>query len=278
MILTYRSFGRLGNRLFILAHLLAFAQRYSVSLVDYAFRKYGRNFPFWRGRVPCSYDPHGAGIPAFFRSPAGAVAASAIGAIPTVRFWDERDIIFDGEDVNDPRVRQLASSKAIVFEGWRLRSREQIKASRPEILSAFEPALDIRQRVLANLCSARQRGDRVLGVHIRWEDYRGTDRFFALEEYCRSIDSVRSSLKPEKVSCIACSPEPIDRDQLPADCLLLERSSAVVDLYSLAGCDYIMGPPSTFSGWASFYGGKPLIVMRNHEKLFSVHDAEIVLF
>ena len=31
------------------------------------------------------------------------------------------------------------------------------------------------------------------------------------------------------------------------------------DLYALAGCDYILGPPGTFSQWASFYGEKPLL-------------------
>ncbi len=30
------------------------------------------------------------------------------------------------------------------------------------------------------------------------------------------------------------------------------------DLYCLAECDYIVGPPSTYSAWAAFYGKKPL--------------------
>ena len=34
--------------------------------------------------------------------------------------------------------------------------------------------------------------------------------------------------------------------------------SSVGDLYALARCDYIFGPVSTFSQWASFYGDKPL--------------------
>ena len=36
------------------------------------------------------------------------------------------------------------------------------------------------------------------------------------------------------------------------------RISAVGDLYALARCDYIMGPPSTYTQWASFYGNAPL--------------------
>jgi len=33
----------------------------------------------------------------------------------------------------------------------------------------------------------------------------------------------------------------------------------VEDLYALAGCDYIIGPISTYSMWASFYGRVPLL-------------------
>lgn len=32
----------------------------------------------------------------------------------------------------------------------------------------------------------------------------------------------------------------------------------VEDLYALAECDYLIGPPSTFTVWASFYGNVPL--------------------
>ena len=32
----------------------------------------------------------------------------------------------------------------------------------------------------------------------------------------------------------------------------------VEDMYAMAGCDYIVGPLSTYSMWASFYGRVPL--------------------
>ena len=32
----------------------------------------------------------------------------------------------------------------------------------------------------------------------------------------------------------------------------------MIDLYGLAACDYIIGPPSTYSHWASFWGKGPL--------------------
>jgi hypothetical protein len=46
----------------------------------------------------------------------------------------------------------------------------------------------------------------------------------------------------------------------------------VVDMYSLAACDYIVGPPSTFSQWASFYGSVPLCIVRDAEHRLSLND------
>jgi hypothetical protein len=34
---------------------------------------------------------------------------------------------------------------------------------------------------------------------------------------------------------------------------------AVEDLYAFAGCDLLVGPPSTFTAWAAFYGEVPLL-------------------
>ncbi len=47
----------------------------------------------------------------------------------------------------------------------------------------------------------------------------------------------------------------------------------ITDLYTLAQCDYIIGPPSTYSMWASFYGNVPLL------KIFSaVEEMSLVKF
>ena len=39
----------------------------------------------------------------------------------------------------------------------------------------------------------------------------------------------------------------------------------VEDMYSLAETDFMVGPPSTYTEWASFYGQKPLLVMNSVE-------------
>lgn len=276
MIITYKPFGRLGNRLFLFAHLIAFADRYKSSLINYAFREYKRNFPFWGNGSGSAYAGSEYRNSRVFSSYSFVRLASAAHAIPVVRFWDDREIIFDGADSSDPRIQRLIVSPIVIFEGWNFRSREQITLSRETILSAFKPRADILHTVGNRIAESRERGEITLGVHVRWQDYIGTDRYFSLKEYLEQIRSVQRSLSGKKVTAVITSSEKITQEDLPSDCVVFNGKDAVADMYTLASCEYILGPPSTFSAWASYYGGKPLIVMRNHHDRFGVENAEIV--
>ena len=44
----------------------------------------------------------------------------------------------------------------------------------------------------------------------------------------------------------------------------------IEDMYALAECDYVVGPPSSYSMWASFYGDKPLYTIRNVNKTINL--------
>jgi hypothetical protein len=49
----------------------------------------------------------------------------------------------------------------------------------------------------------------------------------------------------------------------------------IEDLYSLAQCDFLAGPPSTFTLWASFYGKVPLYMAKDIHKVPSLSDFQI---
>ena len=40
--------------------------------------------------------------------------------------------------------------------------------------------------------------------------------------------------------------------------LRIPDADGITDLYGLSSCDYIMGPPSSYSQWASFVGNVPI--------------------
>lgn len=70
--------------------------------------------------------------------------------------------------------------------------------------------------------------------------------------------------------------EKLNKVDFSSNCILRPEEGPVPDLYSLGPRDYILGPESTFSRWASFCGGKPLIVMRKDWSKANLEKAEIV--
>lgn len=276
MVVTYKPFGRLGNRLFLFAHLIAFSDFHHVGIRNYAFLEYSVDFPHWINSKSCEYPELPVAQKMRRRSLPLLRVARGLHMVPQVKFWDERDIVFDEDDSDDPRVRQMVEFRIVMFEGWKFRSHQQIRKSMPVIRNTFEPTSVTRGKVNKTLTEARQRGEKVVGVHVRWDDYRGTERYFALEQYRKKMREISVDLKPEKVAYFICSDESIAESDFPSGCLISRNEPPVVDLYTLGACDYILGPASTFSGWASFYGEKPLIVMRKDGGTANVEMASIV--
>ena len=55
----------------------------------------------------------------------------------------------------------------------------------------------------------------------------------------------------------------------------LGSGDLIEDMYGFARCDYLIGPLSTFTMWASFYGGVPLNTIRFADQLLKLADFAI---
>jgi hypothetical protein len=272
MIFTFNRFGRLGNRLFLFSHLIAFSEQFKIPLYNLAFAEYREHFNHFENDKYCTYGlPHGGD----FRKVAQARVLGEIGLIPTVKFWDTEDVVFDAEGIEDKRISLLIESPMVVFEGWRLRSHTRLGQIKDTIREVFRPNDVIAGQVSKRIDRMNEIGDIKVGVHVRWGDFRGTENFFALETFLVRMGEIRNILHPRKVAFLICSPEKIESSSLPGDAILFQDSSPICDLYSLASCDYLLGPPSTFSGWASFYGERPIFTMRGSRKIDDLSMSEI---
>ena len=101
-------------------------------------------------------------------------------------------------------------------------------------------------------------------MHVRQGDYAAHEdgRFFLNTEfYAAMLKTVTDQLKGRKTVAIIFSN--IEQDlALFADVdVVAGPGEAIADLYAMSRCDYILGVPSTFSRWASFYGKVPLATM-----------------
>ena len=68
-----------------------------------------------------------------------------------------------------------------------------------------------------------------------------------------------------KVAFLVCSDEIRNEREFPGLTVGFGPGSPLGDLCALAKCDYIFGPLSTFSQWASFYGNKPLFHLEDRD-------------
>jgi hypothetical protein len=247
---------------------------HSIPLLMRSFSDFRKDFPFFDTNPHCWY-PCAQSQTSIGSIPVLLQIAAKAGIIPTVRFWDGKSIYFDEEDARDPRVALLTRSAYVVFEGWDFRSRQAILRAREKIKSVFTPRSNIEQEVQKRLRSMRSVSDVVVGVHVRWEDYRGTDRFLELTEYVTRMNEIRLLLSPRKVAFMRVSPEEIPIDSLPAGSYMFPQIGALEDMYSLAECDYLAGPPSTFSMWASYYGGHPLFLLKSGRSIEDLSAARM---
>jgi hypothetical protein len=157
---------------------------------------------------------------------------------------------------------ELARSKKICFlYGRFFRDYENIESCGDLIRSYFTPIDEINEDLNRFHTSLRYGTDLLVGVHIRRGDYKqfvDGKYFFSIDDYLHKMNEVNQALAGRRVRFVVCSNEEIAPSRFAGLQVSIGPRHHVKDMYLLAKCDYIMGPPSTYTLWASFYGRKPL--------------------
>lgn len=189
------------------------------------------------------------------------------------KFWN----IYEKTLVLRKPLRNVSPCTPVIFAaGWEGREDPSfIKEEKEKIIDLFCPRREIVDFVNSRI--KKNQGVCYVGVHVRRGDYQNffDGRFFyELSFYYDLMNQLYKLLSTDStdVKFVICSNENFDI----TSCSLLEKVSfkqenivhfenanAITDLYALSKCDYIFGPPSTFSQWASFYGGGKLLFVKN---------------
>jgi hypothetical protein len=173
---------------------------------------------------------------------------------------------------------ERSRNKYIIIDEWNLLYTPKIQMHRNQISDIFR----FKEEYLKNISILNSKKAKItIGVHIRRGDYKvwkNGKYYFSLQYYSDLIRFYTEKYQSSKV--IVCSNEDINTAILNTN-VTFSNANFIADLWILAHCDFIIGPPSTFNAWSSFIGNKPLYTLKSVDEMpsldkFKIFDGNIV--
>lgn len=280
MIIITQKTGQMCNRIVLFAHAIAAARELGVRVVDPAFGDYAHHFKHTRGDWLCRWPERSGVVPATARTRklgyAINRAAYKLGRPTAVNGTAGRRVVRRVEHKYPEQGTLLLdtagfgavveASRVLFVQGFFARCRNELLARHAgEVRRFFTPVDEHVAAAARCLDAARRRGEVVIGVHVRRADYRdhiGGKYHFDHATYARLMGQAGEALDAA-TAFVVCSDEPVEADAYAPLNVVPGPGHPVQDMAALSMCDAVIGPPSTFSGWAAFYGRK---------RLYHVHD------
>jgi hypothetical protein len=290
--------GRLANRLVLFANFIGFVEEHQHRLVNVTFHSYAHLFETTRRDIYCRYPvptrrssfdllPGAAALirktRIFYQLTRAACVVNGQFPLFGKRFMTLEETFSGGVTLLDDSeiARQMTEAKTIFAYGWRFRAPEAVKKHAEIIRAYFRPIEQIERNCQNSIDSLRENAEIIVGVHARRGDYRNWKNgrfFFQVERYVAWMKEMEAQFPGRKVAFFVCSDETLNRDVFGHLSVTIGRGAPVNDLYTLAKCDFIFGPPSTFSQWSSFYGKVPLLHLRRSDECIAIGKFGISFF
>ena len=161
-------------------------------------------------------------------------------------------------DLGGPDVRaKIGEARVVLVNGWNFRAHGLTLRHGEEIRRYFRPIRPLEEASRAVVEGLRKNADLVVGVHVRRGDYatwQNGNFFFELARYAAWMRQLAEQFPGQRLAFFVCSNEPLAESDFAGLSVGFGQGHPVSDLYGLGECDYLFGPPSTYSQWASFYG------------------------
>lgn len=285
VIVLVRNFGQLGNRLLLSAHLIAAAREYGVPFLNPSFAEYAQYFSSTANDLWCRYPSVTAhSFHQTLTRPLSRRLAYRAAYLTGKALWQCQRfgmpvpmIRLRGNETcdlsSDSFRRRAQATTPLLLSGWGFRSEPLLAKHAAAVRAHFEILPRHRDRV-SSLMDCIGRGSKpIIGVHVRHGDYATFENgrfFFSVAQYVSAMQRIRQQLVVPDPTFFVCSNVPLDRKDFGDLQVHFGTGHLVEDMYSLAETDFLIGPPSTFTGWASFYGNVPLQFMETADTAFDL--------
>lgn len=274
--------GRFGNQLLLFGQLIALAASTGdIEIVQIPFWPYAKLCSGTVDNPLCIYPARRSwaqAVPGIVRTIASVLPRrfeqSAAYRLPRLlhRLNPQRSIDLDyaphTTDITSPEfLARLRAHQWMLLAGYELKAWDAFDAQSDRIRAFLRPLprfWDAAERFVTPL---RSRHDPLIAVHIRRGDYRvwryGTF-FFEDPQYVEWIEQMRSRWGP-RTGFVLSSDEVVDRTHFnPEYCHWSDGTVGgpghfLDGMAALGSCDIVAAVPSTFAGWAAFFGNKPML-------------------
>lgn len=281
LLIIGEKYGALGNRLFLFAHFIANAVEYNYDVYNPAFDEYAQYFKNIKNNVIISYPNNDFSFKPYqklvglSRKFSYLVISSIIRFFVLIRFDKSRlhevISISDNEtlDLNDIKYVDVVNNKKIVVvNGWLYRDNNNLYKHSDVVKKYFELDDVHENNINCLIQNVRNKCDVLVGIHIRLGDYKTFENgkyYYNLDVYKKAMCDMSNLFPNKNVHFIICSNEIIEKNTFTDHKYASGTGNIIEDMYSFTKCDYIIGPPSTYTIWASFYGNVPLYFIESPE-------------
>ncbi|MEI0703204.1 hypothetical protein [Brachyspira intermedia] len=160
----------------------------------------------------------------------------------------------------------------ILVKSWYFRCNDYIDMYRDYFVKKYTP-INLNSEEYNSIKNIFVNYDIKVGVHIRKGDYKewnGGQYYYEDNVYNDIIEQFVNLHKNKRILFILFSNEEItlkpNYDYVISKCKWYEDHSL------MSMCDYLIGPPSTFTSWASFIGNVPMYHIKNKHKSIELSD------
>lgn len=289
MILIGKRSGQLGNRLFAFAHIIANAIEYSYEVQNPSFYGYSHYFAGTSDDFFCRFPTRRSSLlPRSLQIVLYRIINKVIIPLTVIPLFAKifnlaaidvpgKTDCGDFTDMNNPEYVKLARSntRVIIKDAWHFRDFRNVEAHADQLRLFFAPVEPHAAAITELITRARSGCELLVGIHIRQGDYRRWQAgkyYFTTPEYAELMHHIVKLFSGRKVKFLICSNEIQDEQYFDGFDYLMGNHHQLEDMYAFARCDYLAGPPSTYTGWASFYGTVPLYTINDLNTGFSIED------
>jgi hypothetical protein len=264
MIINHKKYGQLCNRLLYTAHLINCCIETGHTLIDYSLIEYSQYFENVNKNGIFIFKNGGSLV--FVKHFLSKLFYRIHSHFPFIPALLQINLIKESAyDIN--KYFQKIKSKPIwVAEQWGVHVNISLNKNKNIIKEIFIPKEEYLINVNSFISKLELEFDILVGVHLRRGDYKVYENgkyYFTDEQYNTVTIKIQELFPSKTVGFILVSNEKIIQNKFSLPTFIPPNNHLIEDLYILSKCDYIVGPPSSYSSWASFYGNTPLCVIKH---------------